>query len=432
MEKEISFGQILLYVLRKWFILSAGVVVGAVAGILYSVTFQTTDIRVYESTIHFSAEQYTELYLQNKEDGHVLSEAELSLILTKSEEVIGVLTKDTIKTTVFDQLEREGNFYPKETKRERERLFFSNFAVAARGATADIMFAYDIEDGGDETFAKSVVGLYIEKAQITLAEHYRLGNPPAGDPEEIEGSELLKRVVKFSAIQENKNTKKFEGVINVSTNQRPSLLVSLPLGAVIGLIGGVLAGLVVYFFDPRIKSIRSKMNDENDRVIGAVGPLNDDPSLYFVTDTCRMTKRAPGVLFVAKETGAAENDFVSGYARHLAVRGEKTLYVDFSSEAAGEPEAHGNLTVVKTTPEAYFDGQNRYAADAEAYGAVVMLLPCGPVAGYAAAVVKNAVFLIDHRRVKMREYVDMVEQNAAAGAGNLGTVVYNRTASYLD
>ena len=60
-EKEFSFKNYFLYVLRKWIIPVLCVLVGAAIGLYYSISFKTTNVEVYEGAIRFNLEEYIKL-----------------------------------------------------------------------------------------------------------------------------------------------------------------------------------------------------------------------------------------------------------------------------------------------------------------------------------------------------------------------------------
>ena len=54
MEKEFSFRNYFIYILRKWIIVALCVLIGGGIGAYYSLSFKTTNIAVYEGTIKFN------------------------------------------------------------------------------------------------------------------------------------------------------------------------------------------------------------------------------------------------------------------------------------------------------------------------------------------------------------------------------------------
>ena len=64
MEKEFSFRNYFIYILRKWIIVALCVLIGGGIGAYYSLSFKTTNIAVYEGTIKFNTLEY--VYLLEK------------------------------------------------------------------------------------------------------------------------------------------------------------------------------------------------------------------------------------------------------------------------------------------------------------------------------------------------------------------------------
>ena len=100
-EKEFSFKNYFLYVLRKWIIPVLCVLVGAAIGLYYSISFKTTNVEVYEGAIRFNLEEYIKLV--SPEGG--LTEGDYSLYTATADSVMQIATDSVVKTKTYEQME---------------------------------------------------------------------------------------------------------------------------------------------------------------------------------------------------------------------------------------------------------------------------------------------------------------------------------------
>lgn len=158
-EKEFSFKNYFVYVLRKWIIPVLCVLVGAAIGLYYSVSFKNTNVEVYEGTIRFNLEEYIKLF--SPEGG--ITEGDYSLHTATAESVMQIATDSIVKTKTYEQM--RDKIYPgiKDEGGKRDS-FFKSIKAERENYVVKVDFAYDINSDADVQTAKEVVAAYLNFA----------------------------------------------------------------------------------------------------------------------------------------------------------------------------------------------------------------------------------------------------------------------------
>ena len=147
--------------MRKWIILALCILIGAGAGVYYSLAYKTTNIVMYEGTISFDVAEYGNLYYTKAE----LSEGAYNICEAKGRSIIDVASIPKLKSDVYDAVKTK--VYKKE-KKETERLkkFLKNLKVTRdSNFSVRVDFAYDITRDEDKEVAYLVVATYTSLAK---------------------------------------------------------------------------------------------------------------------------------------------------------------------------------------------------------------------------------------------------------------------------
>lgn len=421
MEKEMPLSRIIIYILRKWIILLIACVLGAISGLIYWVGFQTTDYRIYESTITFDLSKFTNMYAESVASGENWGEVHYSIIQWSAEDALSVITVDAIKTTVYDQ--NESVLYPntnllKDAKRSQ---FFSSISTKrnANNYSLTVMFAYDVLEENDIIVAEKVVEDYIKIAMEAVKQHY-IGTPYEG--------KMANNVVVDSGVAENRNNTTIESIFGISSNLKPSLLRTLIMLAVIGIVLGLCIIIVVYFADKSIKSIVYRLDENNDNLIGAVKRLDIKPDiLYTNIDIAIHKNNIRNFTFLVSGDSDGIKKFVDGYANHAMLIGKSVVMTDFN--ATEDFLAEDGVSVKAVSKNDYYRKDVSFDCDLE-----ISVLPLNEDGSsiYLAGLKKNALFIVDHTVVKNKDFDGMINQINKIEAKNLGTLLYNKTDSYID
>ena len=391
-EKEFSFKNYFLYVLRKWIIPVLCVLVGAAIGLYYSISFKPTNVEVYEGAIRFNLEEYIKLV--SPEGG--LTEGDYSLYTATAESVMQIATDSVVKTKTYEQM--ESKLYPgvKDAGAKRNR-FFSSLKTERENYVVKVDFAYDVTSEADVTVAKEVVTTYLNLA----VEKMIAGNANL-QPENS--------VISVSEAVRNYDTDIMsELVVN---NAAPSLVSSLLIGAVGGAVLGVIVISLIYVFDPRIKCVGYILPENKSKVIYA-NKQSFSEGAYVSLLTALNKDNSKECLIVSAVKDDSVKDFAKGFCDYLLSSGKKVSLTVFGE--GGENWRTFSEVAVK-------EGINVYAYAESEEGAL----------GYISGRLGKTCLIINQAQVPAKKFVGAVNEISAAGGDYLGVVLYNTTDSYLE
>ncbi len=408
-EKEFSFRNYFIYVLKKWIFPVVAVIIGLGVGAYYSLAFKTTNIGIYEASIKFSVSDYIK-YLGNNtgmSEGDFMNYKDLgeSLMVIASDELLktdtyefakkneeGAETEPKIKDIVYPDIKNE------QTKCNE---FFKNLNVSKSGYVVRVSFAYDTNyENGEETAIK-VVETYTAIAKAAIVE--------ANDDMDKPGNNAI-------TIQRAKRNFDTTGNPLVSSNEKPSLIMSLAVGFIGGLFVGIIIVTLIYAFDKRIKSVSDVLPEGMDNVISADKELNKETSF----DTLR-TLVMSGDNHSLLLSGAAADGNVVEYAKafceylnKVGTKANLTVLAAVSGENSEDWHAYFDNVKKSDCCEIYvYDNVEPYAL------------------GFISSKVKASCLIVNQANVKSKQLQDAALDVTESGGKYLGTVLYNLTDSYI-
>lgn len=391
-EKEFSFKNYFVYVLRKWIIPVLCVLVGAAVGLYYSVSFKNTNVEVYEGTIRFNLEEYIKLF--SPEGG--ITEGDYSLHTATAESVMQIATDSIVKTKTYEQM--RDKIYPgiKDEGGKRDS-FFKSIKAERENYVVKVDFAYDINSDADVQTAKEVVAAYLNFAvEMMKNSNANLKSDNA--------------VISVSEVVRNYDAASMsELVVN---NAAPSLVSSLLIGAVGGAVLGIVIISLVYVFDPRIKSVGYILPDDKSGVIHA-DKQSFSEGAYVSLLTAFNKEGAKDFLIASAVKDDAVKQFSEGFADYLKSAGKQVTVKAFGENGSDwrtfEKDNDGKDLCVYV----YSDAED---------GAL----------GYLSGQVGKTCLLIDQAAVPAKKFVSAVNEITAAGGDYFGVVLFNTTDSYLE
>ena len=207
-EKEFSFRSYFVYAMRKWIILVLCVLIGAGAGVYYSMSYKATNIVMYEGTISFDVAEYGSLYYPGE-----LSDGTYSICEAKGRSIMDVASIPKLKSDVYDAVKTR--IYPNE-KSESAKIqkFLTNLNI-----TRD----------EDKEAAYNVVYTYINLAKLDIY----AANPGLKEKNDAAiANGTGGKVIIESSIGVNYDTAVFGDL--TQSNKKPSLVTSPLIGGVGG------------------------------------------------------------------------------------------------------------------------------------------------------------------------------------------------------
>ncbi len=166
-EKEFSFGYFARYSLRRWFIILLCMILGAIAGALYVISYKVTNYEAWERSVYFNTSKYYDAVTGGAEN---LQQGDYNRYKDETNRVYQLLFVDEpiIKMQVFEYIKNDANFYPKmDDELEKMNKFFADFHVSERTSTLVVRYVFDVKSD-DQTAARrdmvqKAVNVYIEK-----------------------------------------------------------------------------------------------------------------------------------------------------------------------------------------------------------------------------------------------------------------------------
>lgn len=408
-EKEFSFKNYFIYILRKWIFPVVAVLIGAGVGIYYSLSFKTTNIGIYEGSIKFSVSDYVK-YLGT---GDGMSEGEYLLHTSLGESLMLTASNPLLKTATYEyaKTNEEGEatepkikdiVYPKiKNEQDKRNEFFKSLNVTKSGYVVRVSFAYDTNYENGEEIAIKVVETYTALAKAAIIQE----NSVMG----AEGN---------NAVTTQRATRNFDTAGNalVADNERPSLVLSLAVGVIGGLFVGIVIVTLIYAFDKRVKSISDVLPEGEDNVVSAEKELIKDSS-FDALRTLVLAGDDNSVLLSGAAADGGVTEYAKAFCEYLNKVGTKAeLTVLTAVGGDGTEDWHTFFDSNKKT-----EGCAIYVYDnVEPYAL-----------GYIAAKVKSTCLIINQKDTKINQLQTAASEVAEAGGKYLGTVLYNITDSYI-
>lgn len=373
MEQEYTLKQYCIYVLRRWIIIAAAVVVALAVGIASAVVKKPDyTVEMYEGYIDFDLEQYVNY---KTDGGGITIEGDQAIYASSVSSMVQLVVDSSVESAVYD-LMKDGYKNTGATTAEKIRgEFFDNLKVFSSGYRATARFAYRIKNDADREYAKSVIVAYRTLALLKVNEKY-----------DIDPTKSYSNFISSSDAYINHNTAELDWVEEVKNT---SVVTAAVLGAVIGAVLGVVVTLVLYVSDKRIKSVRVILPEDKATVLYAgKGELNEDAAIRLAS---RLVSDKTGSVLVATVSPDGSADCLAGFLRDkLAALGAEGVKVE-----TYENKGNGELALV-----------------------------CG---GYV-----SVCLVADQSSASAEQLIRAVSDVSESKAEYLGVVLYNVGASYLD
>lgn len=144
MEKEFSFRNYFVYIMRKWIIVAICLLIGGGIGAYYSLSFKTTNIAVYEGTIKFNTLEYVYLLEKNGDIIKVDNVIDYEFYNDTAKAIVQTATESILKTETFTAVSDQ--IYAGEKKAaDKKEKFFNHLVVTSENNFVKVDFAYDIK-----------------------------------------------------------------------------------------------------------------------------------------------------------------------------------------------------------------------------------------------------------------------------------------------
>lgn len=407
-EKEFSFKNYFIYIIRKWIALVVCVVVGAAVGAYYSLSYKTTDIAVYEGNIRFSIYDY---YAALNGNTDKLGEGEFALLSATADDVIAVATDPLLKTATYEAMKDSLNFKTKTDNEKRDK-FFAAFKVVKEDRTVRVDFAYDIDNEDDEKTAKEVVSTYLTLAKDNAKEKIVANNPELAEDN---------KVLTVSDVRQNFDTAEMKDL--VATNEKPSIVNCLLIGILGGLVLGVVIDTAIYLFDPRVKSVYYALPAGKDNVISAEKELIGEGS-FVALRTAIDNSGADKLLISSPAPDGNVVEYAKAFADYLTQSGKKAELTVLSAE---DKSAEGDAIA---DWRRFFNEEKTVGADE--LKIFVYDNTDKSALGYIGSKIGASCIVLNQATQKCSAFITAVEEVSAGDGKYLGTVVYNTTDSWLD
>lgn len=400
-EKEFSFRSYFVYAMRKWIILVLCVLIGAGAGVYYSMSYKATNIVMYEGTISFDVAEYGSLYYPGE-----LSDGTYSICEAKGRSIMDVASIPKLKSDVYDAVKTR--IYPNE-KSESAKIqkFLTNLKITRDSNFAvRVDFAYDITRDEDKEAAYNVVYTYINLAKLDIY----AANPGLKEKNAAAiASGTGGKVIIESPIGVNYDTAVFGDL--TQSNKKPSLVTSPLIGGVGGLVAAAVIITLMYAFDKRIKRLQYIVEEEDSRVFSAGADPYDNGSLVKLS-TAVTAENLSALLVTSVAPDEEAGKYAAAFAGALESTGKKVRLVEF-----GEGKENWRKYFAGEKEEGVFEV---FTFDCSEKGAL----------GFIASKAGNACLVVNQALIRAKDFSAAVDEVKAAGAKYFGTVLYNVTDSY--
>lgn len=320
-EKEFSFGYFARYSLRRWFIVFLCMILGAIAGSVYVISYKVTNYEAWERSVYFNTSEYFDTVTGGESN---LQQGDYSKYKDETERAYRLLFVDEpiIKMQVFEFIKNDSNFYPKmKDELEKMNRFFSDFHVTERTSTLVVRYVFDVKNdeqtSARRALVKKAVNAYVEKVID------RIKSDPAFSGNSALESKAL-RVESVSRTFVNSDEDK-----TFATNNRPSLTTTIIIGILIGFVVAMVIVLIRYAVDKRVKSVRDILPaDKSDVVIAG-----DDYADAYISLSAKLNAagvKKPLLASVHKDDFAKK--FASGFAEYCQKAGVDVKLVTFGED----------------------------------------------------------------------------------------------------
>ena len=402
-EKEFSFGYFVRYSLRRWFIILLCMILGAIAGALYVISYKVTNYEAWERSVYFNTSKYYDAVTGGAAN---LQQGDYSKYKDETNRVYQLLFVDEpiIKMQVFEYIKNDANFYPKmDDELEKMNKFFADFHVSERTNTLVVRYVFDVKSD-DQTAARrdmvqKAVNVYIEKVIERLKKDPSFAADPTLDVK------VLKVETVSRAFVNSDEDKTF------ASNSRPSLTTTIVICVLAGFVLAMVIVLIRYVTDKRVKSVKELLPADKSEVV-TTG--DDDHTDAYVSLAAKLNVagvRRP--LLASVYTDEFAKKFVNGFVDYCRGAGVKVKLVSF-----GDKETDWHEYFVKG--ESAEDDNVLYLYDG-ADNAVIE---------YLSVYADGVCILLNQGAANKKHFLGAVE-NAKNGK-YVCTVVYNVSESWLE
>ena len=320
-EKEFSFGYFARYSLRRWFIILLCMILGAIAGALYVISYKVTNYEAWERSVYFNTSEYFDTVSGGADN---LQQGDYSKYKDETDRAYKLLFVDepVIKMQVFEYIKDDANFYPKmNDELEKMNKFFSDFHVSERTNTLVVRYVFDVKSD-DQTAARramvqKAVNVYIEKVIERIKKDSAFASDPTLD------AKVLKVETVSRAFVNSDEDKTF------ASNSRPSLTTTIIICVLVGFVIAMAIVLIRYATDKRVKSVKDLLPADKSDVVTA----GEDYTDAYVSLAAKLN--AAGVrkpLLASVYTDEFAKKFVSGFAEYCRGAGVDVKLVSFDGK----------------------------------------------------------------------------------------------------
>ncbi len=399
MEKEFSFRNYFIYILRKWIIVALCVLIGGGIGAYYSLSFKTTNIAVYEGTIKFNTLEY--VYLLEKNGDIIKGDTviDYDFYNDTAKAIVQTATESILKTETFTAVSDQIYAGEKKTSDKKDK-FFNHLVVTSENNFVKVDFAYDIRSEADEAAAVNVVDQYLKNAVAKITASYP---ELAGD----------NKALIVSPVMKNFDTEAMSKI--VESNNKPSLFVYMFIGLLGGFAAGMVIATLVYVFDPRIKSVAYILPADKAKVISAEKNCGDGGALISLLTAVN----ASGVdSLLLSDVNADEN-----------LKNFAAAFADFAKKAGRSVKVY---ELEGDNNEVVFNWRDRFESDADGTLKVYVYdNKSKGVLGYVSGKVSQVCLVVNQADTGAKSFTKAVDEISGAGGNYLGTLLYNITDSYV-
>lgn len=390
MEKEFSFVRFFKFAMRYFLVGVLLVALGLGIGAATALTAKSTQYEKYNASITFDMEKYAKASGLGTNDSAVLS--------TRAAQIMEVLSSANVRSQTFAVLQNE--LYPAvASKTDKLQRFNADLSTQKFTNSLTISFIYDMtaateeEEGKNRELAQRVITTYMDVAAQAVREF----NDVLVNPVTFEQVFVISRIqssydLPAEALESNKGV---------------SLIKNTVVG---GVAGGVIAALVIfllYFFDPRIKSVEDILPEEKAAVLLA----DHEDSVLRMIAHIKLThaKRIAVTSLSADDTYEA---WTSKLVENLKKSGANVKAISFAKE---DPAWMS-----------YFQSESADDVDYEVY---LYNDDDMAIATYIASNADFSAFFVDQRKVMAKTLQKCVEH--MPGDSYRCTVIHNTDRAYI-